>query len=82
MCNDNDSDSGCSTTDEELCDITNKMVADPIAKPHKSCNHKASPSSASSGCACLFPDDSEHSIMFDMEANQESELDIDMIENN
>lgn len=82
-----DSDSGCSTTDEELCDITNKMteprgVSDSLSVSTAVCNHKMSPSSASSGCACQFDEDSGHNFMFPMEPTHDSEIDLDEIENN
>ena len=88
-----ESDSGCSTTDEELCDITNKMNSVGARGDHSdslsvaasavtTCSHKMSASSASSGCACLCDDDSNHNIMFVMEPTQDSEIDLDEIENN
>lgn len=86
-----ESDSGCSTTDEELCDITNKMNtttargdhSDSLSVTAATCNHKVSHSSgSSSGCPCTFDDDSGHNIMFVMEPTQDSELDLDEIENN
>jgi len=77
----NDSDSGCSTTDDELCDITNKMVPTVQSKSH-SCSHTGSQNRDLEGCGCLGASDTEQDVIFAMEPNQDSELDLDMIENN
>lgn len=79
-----DSDSGCSTTDDELCDITNKIAATAglLPTPIGVCSHKVSPNCSTSKCACSYTSDSELDAMFAMDPNPETELDLDMIENN
>lgn len=76
-----DSDSGCSATDDELCDITNKMAATAdSSRPTDFHAHKTSPCCTSSNCNCSCSGDVE--VMFTMDSHKDIDLDIDMIENN
>lgn len=81
-----DNDSGCSTTDDELCDITNRMSSSSTPASDNTCHHRGLPTADSAAgnprSACLCPGESDLDIMFAMDPNQDPELDIDMIENN
>ncbi|XP_067932488.1 protein FAM53A-like [Watersipora subatra] len=79
----NDSDSGCSTTDDELCDITNKMSAVVDSLPtHNGFCTPLSPNHSTNPSVCSCSDDAELGGMFAMESAPNTELDLDMIENN